>query len=535
MQSDDFTHLSEGEKIALLQQQQARIEHLEAELSRQIDDWLPLSADDFLRDVLATLPLILFTTDTEGRILFTRGSGLATFDLPEDRLRGQNLFEIYAHEEKLMRFVRRALDGERMNAVQVEMNGVAYRVYYYPLYERHTDPPVIVGMTAIITDIDLLQRTEQALRESERRMRAIFNSSYHYIALVDIEGFILDVNQTGMSLTQIPYGQMIGTRLWEITLIPDESVRHRLRESVELAKRGETIEMEFGLNDETRDRLIIIDFSIQPIYNDGGEVSVLLAEGRDVTERKKVEEAIDRAFRRERELSDLKSRFITTTSHEFRTPLAIISSSSFLLQRHYERLTESRREQHFRKIQSNVEHIAAMLDDILLLGQLQSRTWETSITQVNVSHMVYNAVQHFRALHGETHSFQLDLPARTLHLDADERLLQQVVINLLRNAVLFSPDGGTIKVKVRQRDQMILLHVEDEGVGIPQNEHPMLFDVFFRGSNADNTPGRGLGLAIVRDALRLHRGHISVDSRPNEGSVFTVRLPVTASSHNDAS
>jgi len=260
---------------------------------------------------------------------------------------------------------------------------------------------------------------------------------------------------------------------------------------------------------------------LDPANPEGGAVWALL----DVTDRHAAEEETRDALERQRELNELKSRFVSLTSHEFRTPLATILSAAQLLRNYLERLPAADREEVFDSIEGAVKRMTQMLDNVLLLGRIDSRMlrYEPRPAEVRMlCETIAQEVSRAQPPGAGRLELRLDLPERLLLLD--ERLLRHILQNLLGNAFKYSPEGGVVSLEAHQTGDELHLAVADRGIGIPSVEIPHLFEAFHRASNVGNIPGTGLGLSIVRQAVGLHGGRIDVDSEPGVGTTFRVSL-----------
>ncbi|MFN8448449.1 MAG: ATP-binding protein [Anaerolineae bacterium] len=247
---------------------------------------------------------------------------------------------------------------------------------------------------------------------------------------------------------------------------------------------------------------------------------------RDVSERKRIEEGLRQALERERELNDLKSRFSSMVSHEFRTPLSVILSSSDLLRSYSDRMTPERRDQQLESIQQQVRRLANMLDDILALGKAQSVGLDLSLVPVNVRRFCEDIVTELRPT-AASHTFHFEARNDCYDTYADLKLLRQAVTNLLSNAVKYSPEGSTVYTRLNCDGEQIHIEIEDEGSGISKEDQQHLFEAFFRAKNVLAIPGSGLGLSIVKQAIEAHGGSITCDSEIGEGTTFTLQLPIT--------
>ncbi|HMM84054.1 PAS domain S-box protein [Azohydromonas sp.] len=253
----------------------------------------------------------------------------------------------------------------------------------------------------------------------------------------------------------------------------------------------------------------------------------------DIDTRKRAEQEIRSAFEKHKELGELKSRFVSMTSHEFRTPLATILSSTDLLEHYAERLPAAERAELLATIRQAVQRMTRLLDDVLLIGKAEAGRLAFRPVEVDLCALCRSAAMEAEraapraaATHdaGTRAHVVLDLPAGELRVRADDKLLRFILGNLLSNALKYSPAGGDVVLTLRADAQALSIAVADRGIGIPPEDLPRLFEPFHRGRNVGTLPGTGLGLAIVRKAVDLHGGRIEVDSAPG-ATRFVVTLP----------
>ena len=239
---------------------------------------------------------------------------------------------------------------------------------------------------------------------------------------------------------------------------------------------------------------------------------------------------LKQALEKEKELNQLKSRFITMASHEFRTPLAIISSSSGILQEFSDRLNEERKQEHLQTIQNTIKHITQILDDVLMINRAEGNKIELYLEAADIIDFCRYLIQETAANHSQySINFSVDLgekiTAESLIIQFDKKLLQQVITNLLNNAIKYSPNHNLVNFNLTKVDDQIIFKISDHGIGIPETDQVKLFESFHRASNVGNIAGTGLGLSIVKQCVDLHRGRISVESQIGKGTTMTVSIP----------
>lgn len=240
---------------------------------------------------------------------------------------------------------------------------------------------------------------------------------------------------------------------------------------------------------------------------------------------------LSQALEKEKELNQLKSRFITMASHEFRTPLAIISSSSGILQNFSDRLSEKRKQEHLETIQNTIKHIIQVLDDVLMINQAEAEKIEVKLEPLDIIKFCRHLKEEIEASFiSHEIDFYIDLGDEIFNnyqlVLVDKKLLRQIITNLLTNAIKYSPDHNLVNFSLSRKDNQLILKISDYGIGIPPSDQVHLFEYFQRGSNVGTLPGTGLGLSIVKKCVDLHQGEITLDSELGKGTLFTVILPL---------
>lgn len=246
----------------------------------------------------------------------------------------------------------------------------------------------------------------------------------------------------------------------------------------------------------------------------------------DATARLQAEQTLRDTLQKQTEINDMKSRFISVASHEFRTPLAFILSSAELLKYYGTRMPDADKDEVIATIESGVQRMTAMLDRVLLLGKVEAEMLEFKPQPMDLAALCKSMVDDARTQYPAA---RCQLSARLEGLPEvalmDEKLLRHMFGNLLSNAIKYSPQGGHVVFHAYGAGDQLMFEVTDQGVGIPADELPHLFEWFHRASNVGSIQGTGLGLAIVKNSVDLHGGSISVASEVGKGSCFIVRLP----------
>jgi PAS domain S-box-containing protein len=246
-----------------------------------------------------------------------------------------------------------------------------------------------------------------------------------------------------------------------------------------------------------------------------------------LAELEKSKEELNQALEKEKELNELKSRFVTIASHEFRTPLSTILSSSFLLEKYNDVNEPVKRIRHIVRIKSAVGDMMSILEDFLSLGKLEEGIVKINKQELNSNELlneVSNIIADLKLMLKQEQKINLVYSGAT-SVNLDKQLFRHILSNLIQNAIKFSSEKGTIEINYEISDERLTLTVKDNGIGISEEDQEHLFERFFRAKNALNIQGTGLGLHIVVKYLELMNGNITLKSALNEGSSFTIHIP----------
>lgn len=251
--------------------------------------------------------------------------------------------------------------------------------------------------------------------------------------------------------------------------------------------------------------------------------TMVLQEALDELE--KTKEEIRHALEKEKQLNELKSRFVTMASHEFRTPLSTILSSVQLIAKYDTEATSDKRAKHVTRIKSAVNNLTEILNDFLSLGKLEEGAIYANPSEFNLVEMVEELAQEMKSVTKDGQGISYRHSGNDKKVCLDKKFLKNILINLTSNAIKFSPEGKNIEISSLINNSHIEIKVKDHGIGIPEEDKEHLFDRFFRASNATNIQGTGLGLNIVSKYVELMNGTIGCKSKLGEGTTFNVEFP----------
>ena len=230
---------------------------------------------------------------------------------------------------------------------------------------------------------------------------------------------------------------------------------------------------------------------------------------------------------KEKELNEMKGRFISTVSHEFRTPLTAILTSVELLGRYSKNWDAEKFASHIHRITNSIGYLTKLLDDILLINRADLDKLEFHPEKIDLEAKCHEIIKLSEPQIIQNYNLDFTYRCSNKFVYLDSKLITYILNNLISNAIKYSPNGGSIKFDVAKEGNRIVFEITDNGIGIPKEDIPRLFDSFHRASNAQDIKGTGLGLSIVKRAVDIHKGEIFVDSQVGSGTKFTVAIPVS--------
>lgn len=420
-----------------------------------------------------------------------------------------------------MELLGRRSDGECF-PVEVSLN-------YFEVEDERMFMALISDVTERVKADNALKKLNQDLEKKVLdRTRDLRNSQHLYRLIARnypngvINVFDRDLNYVfveGQELYKLGINskRLVGTNYLK-RLAPE--IREEIREQLQQVLDGQDTSIQIHYRNNT----YLLNAVALP--GDKGEIDRILVVEQNITKMKKAEQDMLEALQKEKQLSELKSRFVSMASHEFRTPLTTVQSSLSLLKKYVEKEgTEDKREKHFSRIRSSVQHLTNILNDFLSIDKLEEGKVNVHLQPCHVPVEMEDLVDEMRqsARSGQVIEY---VHEGGKDVFCDKQVLKNIFNNLLSNAIKYSGEDGRVLVETRVSDEFWTIRVSDNGIGIPRDEQNHLFDRFFRARNATNIQGTGLGLSIIGKYVDLLGGHITFESEENKGTSFTVSLPV---------
>jgi PAS domain S-box-containing protein len=384
------------------------------------------------------------------------------------------------------------------------------------------------------------RRVERALGETESLLQRVIYTTNHmvYVYAVMKDGSIRQMYSSSNIEHILGYPAALKTADWEFwtsLILPAD--RPIARMQLEKLMRGEDSETEYRMT-HMDGRVVWVRDSARCEQGTGNVRWICYGVISDVTDRRGAEQALrDRerlqiALEAERKVGEVRNRFMLVVSHEFRTPLSIILTSSEMLDRYHDRMDQERRKERLGIIRAQVQHLRAMLDEISIVIRAELGRLEFRPLAADVAEFARQIAAEMASTVGTMHRITVTSDPDTLYAQVDTTLLRHVLTNLLSNAIKFSEERAEILLNLRlskgDGEPEICFEVLDRGIGLQAGDLEHLFEPFFRGSNVGAISGTGLGLKVVRDCLLRHGGHISAEPRADGGSRFVARVPYEA-------
>jgi PAS domain S-box-containing protein len=241
-----------------------------------------------------------------------------------------------------------------------------------------------------------------------------------------------------------------------------------------------------------------------------------------IEELEKTKDELNKALEKEKELGELKSRFVSMASHEFRTPLATVLSSLSLVAKYGEQGEKEKQNKHIARIKTSITHLTDILNDMLSISKLEEGAVSVSRESFNLTEFVTALVQEMRVLCVNSQSLVYHPKGTEREVYLDKKVLRHILFNLISNAIKFSPSDKEITIESEINDKNIHISIKDQGIGISKEDQKHLFERFFRGANATNIQGTGLGLNIVAKYVEIMDGAIECNSTLEQGTTFTI-------------
>lgn len=389
------------------------------------------------------------------------------------------------------------------------------------VYAAHTGE--VIEFIGTARDISARQRAELALKESEGKYRSLIDTMRGGLILYDIDDRVTYVNDQACELLGYQRDEMIGKRAYEYV---DSSAVETIKAHLAQRRRLESSSYEVMAKRKDGTTLYLL-VSGSPLLDNQGAYNGCFVIAIDITVQKQAEQALRQALAKEKELGELKSRFVSMASHEFRTPLATILALTETLNAYRHKLPEEQIDQRLGKIKDQISHLKSIMEDVLLLSRIQARRVDFQPIELDLDALCREILSEFQSPN-ETNQRLCYTHAGEIHpVQVDQKLMRQIIGNLLSNAIKYSPTDKPVYLSLEFTAEAFIIQVRDEGIGIPAADLHHLFEPFHRATNVGAISGTGLGLVIAKEAVELHGGTIAVTSQLKQGTTCIVRIPLS--------
>ncbi|HYF02860.1 MAG TPA: PAS domain-containing sensor histidine kinase [Patescibacteria group bacterium] len=492
-------------------------------------------------------PLFIYSL-SDFKILQANRSAIEQYGYSSEELLMMTMLDIRPEEDREM-FIRFMADP---SAVEAPDSWRHQRKNGDIMYVKISSQPILWNGTAArifsVNDVTEHKRTELRLRESEKLYRHVIENAGDFIYTTDINGYFRDVNDSALKVCGYTLDELQGYRYIDL-IAPAYRKNIMMRYMRQFLKREKSLHVEFPFVVKSGGIKWFSQYSTL-IFKDGKPHGFHII-GHDITSRKIAEEELNKAnvalekrvadrttelekalerlehaLEKEKELGELKSRFVTMISHEFRTPLTSILSGVELLQRYSQHLTEDKREAMFRTIIESVHHMTHLLEDVLEFGKSHNPAQISFQPESSDITAVFKDIVRLAQSSNTSRVITLSLNGDYPKVNFDRKLLRIIITAILSNALKYSAKTTPVDIDVSLLPDMLRFSITDAGTGIPPQDIPHLFDPFYRGKKAETIAGTGLGLTMVKQSVERHGGSISVESEVGKGSTFTVVIPL---------
>jgi PAS domain S-box-containing protein len=397
------------------------------------------------------------------------------------------------------------------------------------LRSRRLSLELKVANEKLQNEITERKQAQEALVESEAKLNTLIQNSSDIIEILESDGTIRYKSPSTQSLLGFSPEELEGKNHFDFVHADDyQKAKEHFQQGLNNPGNTQVSEYRFRHKDGSWHYL---ESKSNFIDN---HVNQIVVNSRDITERKQAEAEIRKALKKERELIELKSRFVSMVSHEIRTPLNVILASSQILERYSEKWSREKKSEFFSRIKESVKKMTELLNDVLLIGKVEFGKTDLNLTPVDLIKFCRELVGEIQLSAGGKHTIEFISKSQDANAYVDKKLLRQILTNLLSNAVKYSPEGSLVHFELSCQDAEAIFKIRDEGIGIPLEDQHKIFESFHRASNAKNITGTGLGLAVVKQSVDIHGGKIAASSEIGVGSTFTVTLPINQPESNRA-
>ena len=487
------------------------------------------SLEDFsnqLSQIIWETPDVVIVYGADWRVQFLNKAGRDLFDLSENApVDTLDFFSAYSQEMRRCMFeeIQPILLQEGIWRGETTFQRADGRVI--PLSQvflcQKDDEGKVLYFATIARDVSDFKQVEQELRQSRERYRTLAEAAHDFIFVVSKDGQMEYANEYACRALNYEPDRVAGMPAGQF--FPKEFSAIPLPTFSNIGQIDQPVYTEGPFTQNGQQSWL--GTWLVPIYNDQADLVSVMGISRDITEQKKTDEALQRALQNERRLGETRSNFFSMTSHQFRTPLSTIMLSADVLLKYGQKWDEQKRAEHLNRIRESSQRFNNLLEDILVIGRLESGRYVCSPKAFDLVNFCERAIAEMTLNDRDEHEFVFQHEGSDCPIYQDPEVMHRVVDNLLSNAIKYSPKGTRVILGIRIEGSSVMIEVTDQGIGIPDEDLKYLFQPFQRGSNAGGFPGTGIGLTIIQKSVELMNGSITLKSKEGQGTTFLIRFP----------
>lgn len=525
----------------------------------------------------------IISIDARGRMVLVNQAAAKLFGYSKAEMLGQsiNMLMPAHHAQQHDNYIARYMKTGEAQIIGIGREVMAQRKDGSQFPIRLSISEVEMGerrlFTGIVHDLTQQKTAESALQREKERAQRYLNIANTIIVILDRDGKIKLLNDKGRRILEVEPNEAIG-KDWVDHFIPD-NYRSEVKVVFRALMDGRDIEYYENYVQSASGKQHLVAWHNTLLRDDNGEITGTLSSGIDISAQREAEDRIIRlnqelekrvaarteelaevvnqllginkqlkheikeretaeaalktkekqlttALEKEKELNELKSRFVSMASHEFRTPLSTILSSADLIEAYQKEEQQKKRLRHTQRIKTSVANLTSILNDFLSLSRLEEGKLSFNPSEFELTAVWKEVEEGVQGMLKKGQQLNIKGLEQIPDLNTDRRILQNIFYNLLSNAIKYSDEGQPIDCRVHCKNGDLKIAIQDYGIGIPESEQQHLFTRFFRAHNVENIQGTGLGLNIVKGYVDLLGGHITFESVPEQGSTFRVTIPL---------
>ena len=499
-----------------------------------------------LRQFIETANAPIFAINNNGLVNGWNHTAEKITKYTKDEVLGQNLVETYItkdYRDAVKQVFDNALLGKETANFEFPLftkDDRRIMVLLNASTRRNPDGK-IVGVLGVGQDISEMDKLRTESESIAKELRQFIETANAPIFGINNNGLVNEWNHTSEKITGFTKNEVLGQNLVKTYITKD--YRDAVKQVFDNALLGkETANFEFPLFTKDGRRIMVL-LNASTRRNPDGKIVGVLGVGQDISEmdtlrtaliqqkknlESKVKERtqeLEISLKREKELGELKTSFVAMASHEFRTPLTVISATSDVIQRYYDRLSRDDINLRLEKIKNEVKDMTIMLEDILIIGKSESQKLEFTPLLLDIVSLIKDIISEYLLSQTQIRTIIYNISTVVIMVQADKKWIKHIILNLLSNAIKYSDENTSIEISITTSQTSVLFSFRDYGIGISPKDIKQLFEPFHRGENVGNISGTGLGLAVLKKAIDLHKGKIKIESDMGKGSSFNVSLP----------